>query len=160
MEFQLSYFKPWKIMLCKCFTQYATKFGKCSSGHRTGKSFDSNPKETMPKHYQTITQLHSSHTLAKQYFTFSKPGANSTWTMKFQMFKLDLGKEEEPEIKLPTSVGSWKKQESSEKISISVPKELTMPKPLTVWITTNWRKFFRPPDLPLVKSVCRSGRKS
>ena len=55
------------------------------------------------------------------------------------MFKLDLEKAEEPEIKLPTSVGSWKKQESSEKISISVPKELTMPKPLTVWITANWK---------------------
>ena len=42
-----------------------------------------------------------------------------------------------PEIKLPTSAGSWKKQESSRKTSISA--FLTMPKPLTVWITTNWR---------------------
>ena len=49
------------------------------------------------------------------------------------MFKLDLDKAEEPEIKLPTSAGSWKKQESSRKKSISVL--LTMPKPLTVWIT-------------------------
>ena len=55
--------------------------------------------------------------------------------MNFQMFNLDLEKAEEPEIKLPTSVGSWKKQESSRKTSISVL--LTMPKPLTVWITTN-----------------------
>ena len=46
---------------------------------------------------------------------------------------------EEPEIKLPTSAGSWKKQESSRKTSISAL--LTMPKPLTVWITTNCRKF-------------------
>ena len=37
MEFQLSYFKSWKMMLCKCCTQYASKFGKLSSGHRTGK---------------------------------------------------------------------------------------------------------------------------
>ena len=37
MEFQLSYSKSWKMMLWKCFTQYASKFGKCSSGHRTGK---------------------------------------------------------------------------------------------------------------------------
>ena len=44
-----------------------------------------------------------------------------------------------PEIKLPTSVGSWKKQESSRKTSISAL--LTMPKPLTVWITTNCGKF-------------------
>ena len=57
--------------------------------------------------------------------------------MNFQMFKLDLEKGEEPEIKLPTSAGSWKKQESSRKTSISVL--LTMPKPLTVWITINWK---------------------
>ena len=50
-------------------------------------------------------------------------------------------KEEEPEIKLPTSTGSWKKQESSRKTSISA--FLTMPKPLTVWITINCGKFFK-----------------
>ena len=53
------------------------------------------------------------------------------------MFKLDLEKAEEPEIKLPTSVGSLRKQESSRKTSTSAL--LTMPKPLTVWITTNWK---------------------
>ena len=53
------------------------------------------------------------------------------------MFKLVLEKAEEPEIKLPTSTGSWKKQESSRKTSISAL--LTMPKPLTVWITINWK---------------------
>ena len=52
------------------------------------------------------------------------------------MFKLVLENTEEPEIKLPTSAGSWKKQESSRKTSISA---LTMPKPLTVWITINWK---------------------
>ena len=57
----------------------------------------------------------------------------------FQMFKLVLEKAEEPEIKLPTSAGSWKKQESSRKTSIS--DFLTMPKPLTVWITINCGKF-------------------
>ena len=53
------------------------------------------------------------------------------------MFKLVLEKAQEPEIKLPTSIGSLKKQESSRKTSISAL--LTMPKPLTVWITTNWK---------------------
>ena len=53
------------------------------------------------------------------------------------MFKLDLEKTEEPEIKLPTSVGSWKKQENSRKSSTSA--SLTMLKPLTVWITINWK---------------------
>ena len=57
--------------------------------------------------------------------------------MNFQMFKLDLEKAEEPEIKLPTSAGSSEKQESSRKTSISAL--LTMPKPLTVWITINWK---------------------
>ena len=57
--------------------------------------------------------------------------------MNFQMFKLVLEKAEEPEIKLPASTGSSKKQESSRKTSISAL--LTMPKPLTVWITTNWK---------------------
>ena len=55
------------------------------------------------------------------------------------MYKLDLEKAEEPEIKLPTSVGSLKKQASSGKTSTSA--FLTMPKPLTVWITTNCGKF-------------------
>ena len=53
------------------------------------------------------------------------------------MFKLDLEKTEGSEIKLPTSIGSSKKQESSRKTSISAL--LTMPKPLTVWITINWK---------------------
>jgi len=51
------------------------------------------------------------------------------------MFKLDLEKAEEPEIKLPTSVGSSKKQENSRKTSAS----LITPKSLTMWITTNWK---------------------
>ena len=50
-----------------------------------------------------------------------------------------LEKAEEPEIKLPTSAGSWKNQESSRKTSIYAL--LTMPKPLTVWITINRGKF-------------------
>ena len=59
--------------------------------------------------------------------------------MNFKMFKLVLDKAEEPEIKLPTSAGSWKRQESSRKTYISVL--LTMPKPLTVWITINCGKY-------------------
>ena len=57
---------------------------------------------------------------------------------ELQMFKLVLEKAEEPEIKLPTSLGSSKKQESSRKTSISAL--LTMPGPLTVWITINCGK--------------------
>ena len=53
------------------------------------------------------------------------------------MYKLDLEKAEGPEIKLPTSAGSQKKQGNSRKTSTSA--SLTMLKPLTVWITTNWK---------------------
>jgi len=66
-KFQLSYFKSWKMMLWKCCTQYASKFGKLSRGHKTGKgqfSFQSQRK-AMPKNAPTTAQLHSSHTLIK-----------------------------------------------------------------------------------------------
>ena len=66
--------------------------------------------------------------------------------MNREMFKLVLEKAEEPEIKLPTSTGSLKKQESSRKTSISAL--LIMPKPLTLWITINWKilKWMGIPD--------------
>ena len=67
MEFRLNYFKSWKIMLWKCYTQYTSKFGKLTSGHRTGKgqfSFQSQRKAT-PKNEKTTARLHSSHTLVK-----------------------------------------------------------------------------------------------
>ena len=79
------------------------------------------------------------------------------------MFKLVLEKAEEPEIKLPTSTESSEKQDSSRKTSISA--FLTMPKPLTVWITITVENSerdgnTRPPDLPFEKFVCRSGSNS
>ena len=63
------------------------------------------------------------------------------WTKNFQMFKLDLEKAEESDIELPTSSASEKKQKSSRKTSTSAL--LTMPKPLTVWSTTNYGKFWK-----------------
>ena len=142
MEFQLSYFKSLKVMLWKCCTQYVSKFGKLSSGHRTRKSqflFQSQRK-AMLNNARTTSQLHSSHMLAKYCSKFFKPGFNSKWTVNFQIFKLDSEKAEEPEIKLPTSAGSWRKQESSRKTSTSAL--LTIAKPLTVWITINCGKFW------------------
>ena len=56
--------------------------------------------------------------------------------LNFQIFKLDLEKAEESEIKLPTSTGSLEKQESSGKTSTVL---LTTPEPLTVWVKTNWK---------------------
>ena len=76
------------------------------------------------------------------------------------MFNLDLEKEEKPEIKLPTSVGSLKKHESSRKTSFVL---LTMPKPFTVWITTNCGKFFKrweyQTTLPTSWEICMQFKK-
>ena len=128
-------------MLFKCCTHYASKFGKLSSAKRS--VFIPIPKKGNAKecsNYHTITPIsHASKVMLKilQCLKFF----SSMWTMNFQMFKLVLEKAEEPEIKLPTSAGSYKKQESSRKTSISAL--LTMPKPLTVWITINCGKFWK-----------------
>ena len=130
------------MILWKCCTQYARNYGNLSSGHKTGKgqfSFQSQRK-AMPKNAQTTAQLHSSHMLVKLHSKLSKSGFNNTWTVNFQMFKLDLEKAEEPEIKLPTSTESSKKQQRSRKTSTS--PLLTMPNPLSVWITINCGKFW------------------
>ena len=88
--------------------------------------------------YHTIALIsHASEVMLE----ILKPGFNSTWTMNFQMFKLDLGKAEEPEIKFPTSAGSQKKQGNLEK-HLFCFTDYTL-KALTVWITTNCGKFFK-----------------
>ena len=91
----------------------------------------------------------------------SKPGFSNTWTVNLQMFKLVLEKAEEPEIKLPTSVGSSKKLENYRKTSTSAL--LTMPKPLTVRITTNSGNFFKrweyQATLPASWEICIQVRK-
>ena len=110
--------------------------------------------------YHTVALI--SHTQKKkQHSKFSKPGFNSMWTVNFQMFKLVLEKAEEPEIKLPTSAGSSKKQESSRKISTS--PLLTVPKPLTVWTTTNsgkfWKRWAYQTTWPASWEICMQVRK-
>ena len=83
--------------------------------------------------YSTIALI--SHT-TKVMLKILQAGSH---TVNFQIFMLDIEKTEEPEIKLPTSIGLSKKQQCSRKISISAL--LTMPKPLTVWITINCGKL-------------------
>ena len=151
-------------MLLKCCTPSASKFGKLSSDHKTGKdqfSFHSQ-RRAMPKNVQTTIQVCSFHMLVRLCSKSCKLGISSTWTENFQMFKLDLEKAEEPEIKLPTSAGSAKKQESSRETFTSAL--LITPKPLTVWVTTNCGRFLEmeipylemPPYLSPEKPVCRS----
>ena len=77
------------------------------------------------------------------------------------MYKLDLEKAEEPEIKLPTSIGSSKKHASSRKTYTSA--SLTMPKPLTIWITTNCGQFYKrweyQTTLPASWEICTQVKK-
>ena len=117
--------------------QYTSKFGKLSSGHRTRKvRFHSNAKEC--SNYHTIALIsRTSKVMLKilqariqQYVNHEPPDVQAVFR-----------KVGESEIKLPTSVASSKKQESSRKTSTSAL--LTMPKPLTVWITTDCGKFLK-----------------
>ena len=93
-------------MLLKCCTQYASKFGKLSSGHRAGKdqfSFQSQKKgnaKECSNYHTTALISHASKAILKSF----KLDFSSTLTENFQMYKLDLDKTEEPEIKLPTSI--------------------------------------------------------
>ena len=141
MEFQWSCFKSWKMMLWKCCTQYASKCGKLSSGHRTGKgqfSFQSQERQCQ----RMLKQLHNcTHLplLVKQCLKFSKPSFSNTWIMNLQIFKMVLEKAEELEIKLSTSAGSSEKQEFQRNIYFCFTDYA---KPLTVWITINCGKFW------------------
>ena len=125
-------------MLWKGCTQYASKFGKLSSGHRTV-SFHSSPKE---RQCQRMLKLphNCTHLTCQQTNAQNSPSQASAiheqWTSRFSSWFYKKHRN-----KLPTSAGPLKKQKSSRKTSISAL--LTMPKPLTVWITTNCGKFFK-----------------
>ena len=104
-------------------------------------SFHSSPKESNAKecaNYRTITLIsHASKVMLK----ILQARLQQYMNREFPDVEAVLEKAEEPEIKLPTSVGSSKKQDSSRKTSISAL--LTLPKPLTVWITINCGKFLK-----------------
>ena len=150
-------------MLWKSCTQYASKFGKLNHGHRTGKGQFSFP---IPKkgnakecsNYCTIALIsHSSKVMLKILQARLQQYVNR----ELPLFKLVLEKAEGPEIKLPTSAGSSKKQEISRKTSISAL--LTMPKPLTVWVTTNcgksWKRWEYLTTWPVSWETCMQVRK-
>ena len=127
-------------MLLKCYTQYASKFGKHSSGHRTGKgqfSFQSQ-RRAMQKNVQTTTQLYSSHkvilkilqTRLQQYVNHELPTVQAGFRK---------GKGTGDQI----ANICWIIEKAREFQKTSTSALLTMPKPLTVWITINCRKFFK-----------------
>ena len=104
IEFQLSYLKSENMMLLKCYTQYASKFGKLSSSHRTEKgqfSKKGNAKEC--SNCSTIAFIsHASKVMLK----ILQATLQQYMNREVLMYKLDLEKAEEQEIKLPTSTGS------------------------------------------------------
>ena len=115
----------------------------------------------MPKNVETTIRLPSFHTLARLCSKSFRLGFTGTWTDKFQMYLLGFEESEEPEIKLPTLIGSWRKQGSSRKTSTSA--SLTKLKPLTVWITTVENSLrdqsTRLPHLSPEKPICKSRNK-
>ena len=141
------------MILWKCYTQYATKFGKLSSGHRTGKgefSFQSQRK-AMPKK--------CSNSVSKLMFKVPQVGFNGMWSKKFRIYKLDLEKAEEPEIKLPTSIGSSKSKRVPEKhlfLLYWLCQSLWLCQSQQTVENSSRDGNTRPPPLPPEKSVCRS----
>ena len=106
------------MVLLKCCTQYVRKFGKLSSGHRTGKGqFIPFPKKGNHIGVWTTIQLHIFHMLTKLCLKSFNLGFSSTWTKNFQIYKLGFKEAVEPDIKLPTSTESQRKQGSSRKTS-------------------------------------------
>ena len=105
----------------------------------------------------TFTSLHMLPSLCSKSFEL---GFSSMWTENFQMYKLGVKEAEEPEIKLPIFMGSWRKQGSSRKTSTSA--SLTTLKTLTVWVTANCGKFKRwenETTLPASWETCMQDKK-
>ena len=148
-------------MLSKFCIHYASKSGRPSSCHRTGKGQTSSqfPRRVVLKTVLIISQLHSSPVLVRSCLKSYMLGFSIMWTKNFWMSKLGLEKEEEPEIKLPTFAVPWRKQRNSRKTLL-----------LLYWL--HWSLWLcgsqqtvenssrdgntRPPYPSPVNSVCRS----
>ena len=164
MEFQLSYFKSWKMMLWKWCTQYGSIFGKPSSGHRTEKgqfSFQSQRK-AMPKNanYHTMALIsHASKVMLKILQARLQQNVNHELPDNEAGFRKGRGTRDQ------TANICWitEKEESSTEICISAL--LTMPKPLTVWKKINCGKFWKRWEYQTTwpaswETWCRSGSNS
>ena len=134
-------------MLWKCCTQYSSKFGKLSSGHRTGKGqfFIPIPKKGDAKecsNYRTIILI--SHT-SKVILNILQARLQQYMNCELSDVQAGFRKGRGNRDQLPTSVGSLKKQESSRKTSISALLTVLywLPKALNVWITINCGKFWK-----------------
>ena len=128
-------------MPSSCCIQYVSKSGRPSSGLGNVNPHPSSQEGVVPKNVLTIGQLHPSPLLVRSCLKSCMLGFSIMQTKNFQMSKLGLEKEEEPEIKLPTFSGLiiQKAKEVQKKTPTSISS--TTPKPLTVWIIINCGKF-------------------
>ena len=113
-----------------------------ATGLKKGPFSFQSQRKAMPKNVQTTVQLCSLHMLARVCSKSFKLGFSSTWMENFQMFSLDLDKSEEPEIKLPTFVGSCRKQGNYKKKSTCVSLDYTKAFDC-VDHNKLWRKFLK-----------------
>ena len=149
-------------MLVKCCTQYASKFGKCSSGHRTGKcqfSFQSQRK-AMPKYSNYCTIALISHA-GKVILKILQSGHQQYVKHELPDVQAGFRKGRGTGDQIANICWMIEKAESSRKTSTSVL--LTTPKPLTLWITTNCGKFFKrweyQTTLPASWEICMQVKK-
>ena len=146
------------MMLSKCFTKYASKFGNLSSDHSAGKSQFSfqSQRRTMTKNVQTTAELDSFYILVKLCSKSFKVGFDSMWTENVQKFKLDLQKAEETD----QIANIHQILEKARGLQKKTSATLNMLKPLTLWTTKNWKilqdHLIRPPYLPPMIPICRS----
>ena len=141
MEFQLSYFKSLQDDAVKVLHSICQQIWKTQQWPQDWKRsvFIPIPKKGNAKECSNHCTVELVSHATKVTLKILQARLQQYVNCKLLTFKLVLEKAEEPEVKSPTSVGSWEKQESSRKTSMSAL--LTMPKPLTVWITRNCGKF-------------------
>ena len=130
------------MMLWKCCTQYASKFGKLSSGHRTRKSQFSfqSQRKAMPTNAQTTAQLHSSHTLPKEMLKILQARFQQYVNRELPDVQAGFRKVRGTRDQIDNILWIIKKESSRKTSTFAL---LTTPKPLTVWITTNCGKFWK-----------------
>ena len=117
------------------------------------------PKKAMPKYVQTTTQLQSFHMLPSLCSKSFKLGFSNTWTKNFQMYKLDLKKAEEPEIKLPALLDHQKSKRVPEKYLLLLYwlcQRLWLCRSQQTMENSSRDGNTSPPYLPPEKPVCRS----
>ena len=148
------------MRLWKCCSQYVSKFVKLSSGHRTGKVVSIPiPKKGNAKECSNYRKTALISHASKVTFKILQAGLQQYMNCEFPDVKLDVEKAEEPEIKLPTSIGSSKKQGSSRKTSTSAidyTKTFDSVDHKKTAVNSEIDGNTRLPDRPPEKSACRS----